>query len=111
VIVHVSLEGCRFASGGAPRARVMTASLQRKLVRLAKGERVKPTEKSGVKEKNVAEFGPPRITIAFARHQVKEVLEEDCAGYCAASKVAACTRESAAAVRCQVEATLESGTV
>jgi hypothetical protein len=112
VIVHVSLSGCRFAGGATPRAREMTGSLERKLVRLSKGEHVKAApEKPAVKEKGIAEEAPPRVTVAFARHQVKEDLDEDCADFCACWKLITCTRKTAAAVSCGVEATLESGKV
>ncbi|HEY5332652.1 MAG TPA: hypothetical protein VIJ21_03830 [Solirubrobacterales bacterium] len=41
VILDVSLSGCEFVSGGVKRARQMTVSLEKKLVRLAEGRQVK----------------------------------------------------------------------
>lgn len=112
VIVHVSLEGCRFAYGGGKRARQMTTSLQRKLIRLAKGEHVKAApEPSGVKEKGVAEFGPPRLTEAVARHSSKSDLEEACtqSKLCASSAIGTCARRNAKSFGCRYTAELKTG--
>jgi hypothetical protein len=112
VIVHVALEGCRFAYSGGKGAGVMTTSLQRKLVRLAKGEGVKAApEPSGVKEKGVAEYGAPRITVAVAKHSAKGDLEEACkqSKLCASSAIGACTRRSAKSIGCRYSAELKTG--
>lgn len=110
VVISVSLSGCRFAAGAVPRAREMTESLERKLVRLAKGEPVKAApEPSGVKEKGVAESGPPRLTAAVAKHYARDEISEMCAEFCSSWKLAGCTRTSASAFRCTLEAVVSTG--
>jgi hypothetical protein len=78
VIVHVALSGCRFAYAAAPRAREMTESLEKKLVRIAKGERVKSKPKRGeVTEKSRVANTPA----AFGcRYKAKLLTGEVCTG-------------------------------
>lgn len=90
--------------------RPLTESLERKLVRLAKGEPVKAApERSGVKEKGVAESGPPRLTAAVAKHYAGDEIGEMCAEFCSSWKLAGCTRTSASAFRCTLEAVVSTG--
>jgi hypothetical protein len=114
VILHVALSGCRFVSGATPRARDMTASLERTLVRLAKGEHMKAAPKHGeVTEKGVAEYPPPRITVAVAKRGTKEVVEEACAegNLCESSawRPGSCTRKSSKLVFCRFTVVLHAG--
>jgi hypothetical protein len=110
VIVHVALSGCRFASAAVPRAREMTASLEHKLVRLAKGEHVKAAPKHGeVKEKGVAERPPLRLTRAVAEHDVRSTLKVGCDGNCKSSTVTGCVRKTAKIFRCAAQAITTAG--
>jgi hypothetical protein len=111
VVLHVSLSGCRFVSGGAPRARDLSTSLEHKLLRLVEGRRVKAPKHPKVTEKSVAQHHPPHLKLAKARHMVEEELVEDCADLCSSSKVTGCDRRTDAIVACHVEATLPSGRV
>jgi len=114
VILRVALSGCRFASGAVPRAREMTESLEHKLVRLAKGERVKAAPKHGkVTEKNVAQYPPPHLTSARARHGAKNDLEFSCeeSKLCASFSIGICTRQSASVFHCRYSAKLKSGEI
>jgi hypothetical protein len=114
VILEASLSGCHFVSGGAPRARHMNPSLERKFVRLAKGEHVKTApEKPAVQEKGVAEFGPPRLTLAIARRETTENVEESCVGgkFCdpSTTNLAGCTRKSGKLIDCHFTVLLDAG--
>jgi hypothetical protein len=111
VILHVSLSGCRFVSGAAPRARVLNESLQNRLVRLAEGKRVKSKPGTNVREHGVAEEPPPHLSFARARHTAKEELEGSCteSKLCQTSSIGRCSRKTAKTITCRYLATLLSG--
>jgi hypothetical protein len=110
VILRVSLSGCQFVSGAAPRARNLNRSLEHKLLRLVEGKRAKSPGPDKVTEKRAVER-TSHLTIAGARHSVKEDLAEVCEGQCTASRILGCERKSSAIVVCRVEVTLTSGKV
>jgi hypothetical protein len=114
VIVHVALSGCRFAYTAAPRAREMTESLEKKLVRLAKGERVKSKPKRGeVTEKSRVANTPSHLSYARAKHSATTVLGLSCeeSKLCATHSIGACTRRTPDAFGCRYKAKLLSGEV
>ncbi len=110
VVLHVSLSGCHFVAGGAPRARVLDRSLERKLLRLVEGKRARAGSDK-VAEKRAVAYPPPHLSIAGARHSVKGFLAEACEGQCTASRIVGCERQTPATVVCRVEVTLTSGKV
>jgi hypothetical protein len=113
VVLHVSLSGCRFVVGGAPRARWLNGSLQKKLVRLAAGKHVKAPAHSGVKKRGAVAYGPPHLSYARAKHGAKGVLEYFCkeSKLCASQSIGKCTRINAKALHCRYSAELHSGEV
>jgi hypothetical protein len=114
VIVHVALSGCRFAYAAAPRAREMTESLEKKLVRLAKGERVKSKPKHGeVTEKSRVANTPPHLSYARAKHSAETTLGFFCeeSKLCASHSIGTCTRRTPAAFGCRYKAKLLTGEI
>ena len=113
VVLRVSLSGCRFVSGAAPRARQMTESLQKRLVRLAEGKPVKPEPGHSVKEKGAVAHPPPHLTFARARHAAKDDLEFACeeSKLCQSWSIGRCTRGDAKHISCRYLARLLTGEV
>jgi hypothetical protein len=114
VILEVSLSGCESVVGAVPRYRDLNGSLHKKLVVLAEGRRVKVRPTHGeVKEKNVADPGPPRLKFAVAKRDAKSLLEESCEGskICVSWKTGDCKRENRKTVKCAYTAKVLSGEV
>jgi hypothetical protein len=111
VVLRVSLSGCRFVSGAAPRARQMTEALQKRLVRLAEGKPVRPQPGHGVKEKGAVAHPPPHLTFARARHAAKDDLEFSCeeSKLCQSWSIGRCTRGDAKNITCRYLAKLVNG--
>jgi hypothetical protein len=110
VILHVSLSGCRFVFGAAPRGRNLNRSLEHKLLRLVERKRARSAGPDKVTEMRAVQR-TSHLTIAGARHSVKEDVAEACEGQCTASRILGCERKSSAIVVCRVEVTLTSGRV
>jgi hypothetical protein len=85
VVLHVSLSGCQFVSGAAPRARNLNRSLEHKLLRLVEGKRAGAPGPDKVTERRAVER-TSHLTVAGARHSVKEDLAEVCEEQCTASR-------------------------
>lgn len=111
VVLDISLSGCRFVSGAAPRARQMTESLQSRLVRLAEGKHLRPESGLAVGEKGAVAYPPPHLSFARARHAAKSDLEYFCkeSKLCQSFSIGRCTRKSAKGISCRYRAKLLSG--
>jgi hypothetical protein len=111
VVLRISLSGCRFVSGATPRARQLTESLRKRLVRLAEGKQVKSESGPGVKEKGAVAHPPPHLTFPRARHAAKEDVEYACeeSKLCRSWSIGHCTRSNAKNISCRYLATLLSG--
>jgi hypothetical protein len=111
VILRVSLAGCRFVSGAVARARVMSTSLQDRLVRLAEGKHARPGVEHGVKEKRAVAYPPPHLTFARARHAAKGDVEYACkeSKLCQSWSIGTCSRANAKNISCRYLAELHSG--
>ena len=111
VFLDIGLSGCRFVAGGVPRARSLSTSLERRLVRLVEGKRAPGSTRDEVKEKRAVAYPPPHLALPVAEREVNEVLEEACAGACTSAQVTRCSRKSVAAVSCRTRVAYPSGEV
>jgi hypothetical protein len=114
VILDVSLSGCRFVGNGHARARWLSSSLEKRLLRLAEGKPVKPGPEHGeVREKNAVAHPPPHLSFVKARHEAMSLLELFCSEskLCRTQSTGPCTRRTAAAFGCRYTAELLTGEV
>ena len=113
VFLHVSLSGCQFVDGAAPRGRHLNQSLRERLLRLVEGHRARASGHGEVHEKRAVAYPPPHLTFAHARDEAKSELERSCeqSKLCSSQAIGHCARKNAKSIGCRYSAEVPSGEV
>jgi hypothetical protein len=113
VFLSVSLSGCEFVSGAAPRGRHLDPSLRNRLLNLVEGHQGKASGGGEVHEKRAVAYPPPHLTFAKARHGAKDELERSCESskLCSSQAIGRCARKNAKSIGCRYSAEDPSGEV
>ena len=113
VFLHVSLSGCRFVVGGAPRGRLLNQSLRERLLRVVEGHRARAPGHDEVHGNRAVGFPPPHLTFADARHRAENELEGACeqSKLCSSQAIGHCARKNAKSIGCRYSTEVPSGEV